>query len=65
MSSGSNLLNSFDKITVVQNNVNELHDLTISSIVNLQNDLDSRNIKVETNELLEKKVNAFNDQTPI
>ena len=42
MSSGLNLLNSIDKIIVIQNNVTELHDLTISSITDLQNQLDLR-----------------------
>ena len=50
-----NLLNSIDKITVVQNNVNELHDLTISSITDLQNQLDIRYKKIDTDLLLDTK----------
>ena len=55
MSSGLNLLNSIDKITVIQNNVTELHDLTISSITDLQNQLDLRYVKIDTDSLLDKK----------
>ena len=32
MSSGLNILNADDKVTVVQNNVNALQSLTISSV---------------------------------
>ena len=42
MSSGLNILNADDKITVVQNNVNALQSLTISSVTDLQNQLDQR-----------------------
>ena len=55
MSSGLNLLDSIDKITVIQNNVTELHDLTISSITDLQNQLDLRYVKIDTDSLLDKK----------
>ena len=42
MSSGLNILNADDKVTVVQNNVNALQTLTISSVTDLQNQLDQR-----------------------
>ena len=38
--SGFNLLNSTAKLTVVQNNIDQLQDVTISSIADLQNQLD-------------------------
>ena len=37
MSSGLNILNADDKITVVQNNVNALQSVTLSPITDLQN----------------------------
>ena len=45
MSSGLNILNADDKVTVVQNNVNALQTLTISSVTDLQNQLDQRYLK--------------------
>ena len=42
MSSGLTILNADDKVTVVQNNVNALQTLTISSVTGLQNHLDQR-----------------------
>ena len=49
------ILNEDSKITVVQNNVDQLKNLTISSVTDLQNQLDLRYVKIETNELLDKK----------
>ena len=49
------ILNEDTKITVVQNNVDQLKNLTISSVTDLQNQLDLRYVKIETNELLDKK----------
>ena len=65
MSSGLNILNADDKVTVVQNNVNALQSLTISSVTDLQNQLDQRYKKTETDSLLDKKENVFNVQTPL
>ena len=65
MSSGLNMLNADSKITVVQNNVDQLKNLTISSVTDLQNQLDLRYVKLETNELLDKKENVFNVQSPL
>ena len=65
MSSGLNILNADDKVAVVQNNVNALQTLTISSVTDLQNQLDQRYKKTETDSLLDKKENVFNVQTPL
>ena len=59
------ILNEDTKITVVQNNVDQLKNLTISSVTDLQNQLDLRYVKIETNELLDKKENVFNVQSPL
>ena len=40
MSSGLSLLNADCQITIVQNNVDQLKNLTISSVSDLQNQLD-------------------------
>ena len=45
------ILNEDSKITVVQNNVDQLKNLTISSVTDLQNQLDLRYVKIETNQL--------------
>ena len=50
------ILNEDTKITVVQNNVDKLKNLTISSVTDLQNQLDLRYVKIETNELLDTKI---------
>ena len=65
MSSGLNILNADDNITVVQNTVNALQTLTISSETDLQNQLDQRYKKTETDSFLDKKENVFNVQTPL
>ena len=49
------ILNEDSKVTVVQNNVDQLKNLTISSVTDLQNQLDLRYVKIETNQLLDKK----------
>ena len=59
------ILNEDSKITVVQNNVDQLKNLTISSVTDLQNQLDLRYVKIETNELLDNKENVFNVQSPL
>ena len=59
------ILNEDSKITVVQNNVDQLKNLTISSVADLQNQLDLRYVKIETNQLLDKKENVFNVQSPL
>ena len=57
--SNVNLLNSVDKITVVQNNIDQLQNLTISSITDLQNQLDLRYQKSDTDSLLYKMYLTF------
>ena len=42
MSSGFSIINADSKITVVQNNVDQLKNLTISSVSDLPNQLDLR-----------------------
>ena len=42
MSSGLNMLNADSQITIVQNNVAQLKNLTINSVSDLQNQLDPR-----------------------
>ena len=59
------ILNEDSKITAVQNNVDQLKNLTISSVTDLQNQLDLRSVKIETNQLLDKKENVFNVQSPL
>ena len=59
------ILNEDSKITIVQNNVDQLKHLTISSVADLQNQLDLRYVKIETNQLLDKKENVFNVQSPL
>ena len=59
------ILNEDSKITIVQNNVDQLKNLTISSVADLQNQLDLRYVKIETNQLLDKKENVFNVQSPL
>ena len=59
------LLNADSQITIVQNNVDQLKNLTISSVADLQNQLDLRYVKIETNSLLDKKENVFNVQSPL
>jgi len=59
------ILNEDSKVTVVQNNVDRLKSLTISSVEDLQQQLDLRYIKLETDSLLEKKENVFNVQSPL
>ena len=59
------ILNEDSKITVVQNNVDQLKNLTISSVTDLHNQLDLRSVTIETNELLDKKGNIFNVQSPL
>ena len=49
------ILNEDTKITVVQNNVDQLKNLTISSVSDLQNQLDLRYLKQDTDLLLDKK----------
>ena len=53
MSTGLNMLNSDSHITIVQNSVNQLK-ITISSVSDLQNQLDLRCQKKDTDSLLEK-----------
>ena len=65
MSSGFSIINADSKITVVQNNVDQLKNLTISSVADLQNQLDLRYVKIETNQLLDKTENVFNVQSPL
>ena len=65
MSSGLNILNADDKITIVQNNVDQLKNLTIGSVADLQNQLDLRYKKIDTEILLDKKENVFNVQSPL
>ena len=65
MSSGLSILNADSKITVVQNNVDQLKELTISSVTDLQNQLDLRYVKIDTDSLLDKKENVFNVQSPL
>ena len=55
MFSGLNILNADDKITIVQNNVDQLKNLTIGSVSDLQNQLDLRYKKIDTDILLDKK----------
>ena len=50
-----NLLNSLDAITIVQNNVDALHTLTINSIDNLGSELEKRYTKTDTDILLSTK----------
>ena len=59
------LLNADSQITIVQNNVDQLKNLTISSVTDLQNQLDLRYVKIETNSLLDQKENVFNVQSPL
>ena len=59
------ILKEDSKITVVQNNVDQLKNLTISSVTDLQNQLDLRYVKIETNALLDKKEHVFNVQSPL
>ena len=59
------ILSEDSKITVVQNNVDQLKNLTISSVADLQNQLDLRYVKIETNQLLDKKENSFSVQSPL
>ena len=65
MSTGLSILNADSKITVVQNSVDQLKNLTISSVSDLQNQLDSRYVKLDTDSLLDKKENVFNVQSPL
>ena len=65
MSSGLNILNADSQITIVQNNVDQLKNLTISSVSDLQNQLDLRYVKIDTDSLLDKKENVFNVQSPL
>ena len=65
MSSGLNILNADDKITIVQNNVDQLKNLTIGSVSDLQNQLDLRYKKIDTDILLDKKETVFNVQSPL
>ena len=48
MSSGYSLLNADSQITIVQNNVDQLKNLKISSVSDLQNQLDLRYVKIDT-----------------
>ena len=57
------ILNEDSQITIVQNNVDQLKNLTISSVADLQNQLDLRYVKIETNQLLDKKETVFNVQS--
>ena len=59
------ILNEDTKITLVQNNVDQLKNLTISSVEDLQHQLDLRYVKIETDSLLDKKENEFNVQSPL
>ena len=59
------ILNEDTKITVVQNSVDQLKNLTISSVTDLQNQLDLRYVKIDTDSLLDKKENVFNVQSPL
>ena len=65
MSSGLHILNADDKITIVQNNVDQLKNLTIGSVADLQNQLDLRYKKIETDILLDKEESVFNAQSPL
>ena len=60
-----NLLNSLDAITIVQNNVDALHTLTINSIDNLGSELEKRYTKTDTDILLSTKEKIFNVQAPL
>ena len=55
MSTGFSILNADSRITVVQNNVDQLKELTMSSVTDLQNQLDLRYVKIDTDSLLDKK----------
>ena len=55
MSSGLNIINADSKIDIVQNNLDELHTLTINSIDNLGSELDRRSTKTDTDILLYTK----------
>ena len=47
MSSGYSLLNADSQITIVQNNVDQLKNLTIRTVSDLQNQLDLRYKKLD------------------
>ena len=59
------MLNADSQITIVQNNVDQLKNLTISSVTDLQNQLDLRYVKIDTDSLLDKKEIVFNVQSPL
>ena len=59
MSSDFSLLNSIGVITLVQNNVNELHTLTINSIDYLQGQIYKINTNTDSNILLNSKQDTF------
>ena len=59
------MLNADSQITFVSHNVDQLKNLTISSGSDLQNQLDLRYVKIETNQLLDKKENVFTVQSPL
>ena len=65
MSSGLNILNADDKITIVQNNGDQSKNLTIGSITDLENQLDVRYKRIDTYILLDEKENVFNVQSPL
>ena len=58
------LRNADSQITIVQNNVDQLKNLTISSVSDLQNQLDLRYKKKDTDSL-DIKENVFNVQSPL
>ena len=59
------LLFADSQITIVQNNVDQWKTLTFSSVPDLQNQLDLRYVKIDTDSLLDKKENVFNVQSPL
>ena len=65
MSSGLNMLNADSQITIVQNNVDQLKNLTSSSVSDLNNQLNLRFLKTDVDSLLDKKENVFNVQSPL
>jgi len=65
MSTGFSILNADSQITIVQNNVDQLKNLTISSVTDLQTQLDLWYAKIDTDSLFDKTENVFNVQSPL
>ena len=65
MSSGMNMLSADSQITIVQKTVDQLNNLTISSVSDFQNHLNLIYLITDIDSLLNTRENVFNVQTPL